>query len=68
MTVKPITFEFLIYANNVTGKPTRVTIGYTLLKSTMQKLHTYYEHLHSLKTIKAKDANFSGRKPTIIYR
>jgi len=27
MTVKPITFEFLIYANNVTGKPSEVTIS-----------------------------------------
>jgi len=34
----------------------------------MQKLHIYYEHLHSLKTIKATDANFSGRKPTVLYR
>ena len=24
----------------------------------MQKLHTYYEHLHSLKTMEATDANF----------
>jgi len=27
MTVKPITFEFLIYANIVTGKPSEVTIS-----------------------------------------
>jgi len=27
MTAKPITFEFLIYANNVTGKPSAVTIS-----------------------------------------
>ena len=29
----------------------------------MQKLHTYYEHLHSLKTIKATDAISSAKKP-----